>query len=271
MTTTANPAAGDGLLTRRRLLEGAGTATLAAGAVVVPLAADALPTADVVAENPKLLELGAKLPAVEKTYRDARRARWTTWKTWSPQWPLAPEPCTTPRHCGYGEMERDLSGTGLTRDGETYPRGIRTAEDMGRSLEEERKLLAQDDKRKRSYGREWRRYRVEHIAQAEAGLALLPGYLAECERIRKESNYEAVDAARRRSAEELVAFVRRVLVEPSRTMAGVTIKAQACAVLGRMPAYDRMCYLMGDTTGKDGDPIAALLANAVLDVLGATG
>lgn len=242
-------------ISRRAML-----ATIPATAAL-PAAALSTPEA---AENPNLLELGSELAAVEGAYQDALKNWQAAWAKWSPQWPLAPQPCCN-KFRG-GEIERDLSGRGLIREGEARPWYISAAEDMERDLERERELLAKDDKRKRSYGKRWRQYRYDHIAEAELGLALLPGYLAERDRIARESNFEAIHKARYRTSEELFAFVRRVLEEPSRTLTGVKIKAEACAALERMHSYDRMQGLVVDGT-KHKSNMAGLLGEALLGAL----
>ena len=244
--------------TRRNFLT---RAPLAVAALAAPVAA----LASVPDENPKLLELGAEFPAVEKAYQDALANWQAAWTEWSPQWPLAPEPCCNKWGWGHSrEMERDLTGQGLIREGEKDPWYIKTADEMERDLEMEREMLAKDHKRKRSYGKAWRQYRHDNIAEAELGLALLPAYLAERDRIKRESNFETINKARHRTSEDLFAFARRVLGEPSYTLAGVKIKAEACSALGRMHSYDATWGHVGDST-KNKSSMAGLLGQALLD------
>ena len=251
-------------LTRRTLL----AAVSAVGATALSQAgtANASPRTEQT-ENPKLLKLRGELPAVEKAYQDALSTWQAAWAEWSPQWPLAPEPCCNKWGEFSGrEMERDLTGQGLIRDGEKAPWYIKSISEMEKDIERELASLAKDDKRKRSYGKRFRQYRHDAIAEAELGLALLPGYLAERDRVARESNFAAINKARFRTSQDLFAFVRLVLTEPSHTLAGVKIKAEACATLGRMHPYDAAWGHVGDTPKNKGS-MAGLLGAALLEVV----
>jgi len=249
-------------LNRRDLLT---RAPAALAVIASPAVASAVPAT---AENPKLLALGAKLPEIEQAYQDALKAWSAAWNLWSPQWPLAPEACCSKwgAEVGGREMERDIRGVGLIREGARAPWMIKTAAEMEQDIERARESLARDDRRKRSAGKRFRRYRHEEIASGELGLALLPGYLAERERIRRESGFEAIDKARNRTADALFAFAREVLAEQSSTIEGVRIKAQACAALGRMHSYDARWAQLGDTA-KHKASMAGLLGKALLEVI----
>ncbi len=80
------------------------------------------------------------------------------------------------------EIERDLRGAGIRREGQRSAWTIKTAAEMEQDIERAREMLAKDDKRKRSYGKRFRQHRYNEIAEAELGLALLPGYLTEIDR-----------------------------------------------------------------------------------------
>lgn len=219
-------------------------------------------------ENPELLLLGKKLPEIEQAYHDALAAWREAWRIWSPQWPLAPEPCCNKwSGSGYGrELERDLRGAGLRREGQSSAWTIKSAAEMERDIDRARAALAKDDKRKRSYGKLFRDYRHEEIAEAELGLILLPGYLAECERIKRESGFEEIEAARQRTAHKLFEFAREIVSVKSTTIEGVTIKASACAAVGRMRHGDVMYEQLTDSTTHE-QPMAALLGQALLEVI----
>ncbi|MGA0617421.1 hypothetical protein [Paracoccus sp. KR1-242] len=243
-------------------------AAFAAGTVPVAALDRAVEAEAQTQENPELLVLGEKLPEIEQAYQEARAAWFEAWEFWSPQWPLAPEQCCNKwGGLGYGrELERDLVGCGLIRDGEAAPWSIKTAAEMEEDIDRARALLAKDDKRKRSLGKGFRRYRYQEIATAELGLALLPGYLAERARIVRESGFAEIHKKRNTTSSDLFALVRRIVTEPSRTMEGVKIKAAACAALSRMHRTD--CYLghMDDSlTHKTS--LAGMLGAALLEVI----
>lgn len=239
-------------------------APVALAAIGTPAAAA---TIAVPAENPALLALGEELPKVEQAYQDALTAWRTAWDFWSPQWPLAPEACCNKYGAsGYNrELERDLRGAGLKREGESTCWTIKTAAEMEREIDWQRELLAKDDKRERSYGKRFRQYRHDAIAEAELGLALLPGYLAEVDRIKRESSFKAIDKERHRATDAIFAFVRKVLMEPSQTIEGVRIKARACAAINRLHSYDRNIGNLDAFKHKEYLP--ALLGAAVLEVI----
>lgn len=246
-------------------------APLAMAVVAAPVAAaEATVDLPTQTENPTLLALGADLPKTEQAYQAALKTWQAAWAEWAPQWPLAPDVCCNKYGAsGYNrELERDLTGAGLRREGETCTWYIKTAEEMECDIERAREALAKDDKRKRSWGKSFRQYRYQEIQDAELGLALLPGYLAERERVRTESNFDAIHVARIKTREALFAFVRRVLTEPSHTSEGVMIKAQACAALNRMHRYDQCMAAMTDTIDNI-DCMAGLLGQAMLESLNA--
>lgn len=239
-------------------------APVALAAIGAPVAAATIAAP---AENPALLALGEELPKVEQTYQDALTAWRTAWDFWSPQWPLAPEACCNKwGSTGYGrELERDLRGAGIRREGQSTCWTIKTTSEMENDIDRARELLAKDDKRKRSYGKRFRQYRHEEIADAELGLALLPGYLTEIEQIKRESDFEAIDKERHRATDAIFAFARIVLAEQSLTLEGVKIKARACAAINRLHPYDRKFGDMG--AWKYETNITGLLGAAVLEVI----
>lgn len=246
-------------------------APIAMAVVAAPVAAaEAQAMLPVQEENPALLSLGAKFQQAEQAFQDALQTWRAAWAEWSPQWPLAPDVCCNKYGAsGYNrEPERDLTGVGLRREGEKCTWYIKTAEEMEHEIEKAREALAKDDKRKRSYGKAFRQYRYQEIADAELGLILLPGYLAERARVERESNFAAINKARSDTAQNLFVLTRQILAEQSLTVEGVQIKARACASLGRMPAYEQMWGQMIDNT-EHKDCMAGLLGKAMLDLLSA--
>lgn len=264
METEERACANGGGMKRRQLLTRALLGTAFMGVPVAVAEASARPAMP--AENPNLIALGAELPNIEQAYLGAVKKWSAAWTEWAPQWPLAPEACCQKFH-GH-EMERDLTGMGLTRDGETAPWYVKTAAQMECDIDTAREALAKDDKRKRSYGKRFRQYRHDEIAQAELGLALLPGYLAERERVKRESGFDAIDKERYRASDAVFEFARRVLEEHSLTAEGVRIKVQACAALGRMHPYDRSWGRMRDSIGNR-PCMASVLAEAMLEAMDA--
>ncbi|SEC27552.1 hypothetical protein [Rhodobacter sp. 24-YEA-8] len=100
----------------------------------------------------------------------------------------------------------------------------------------------------------------------ELGIELLPGYLAECDRVKRGSNYRAVNAARTRAADRMFEFAREVLAAPSVTLDGVAIKARAVAALRLLRSYERRWSNIADI-GLHEQNMAALLGQALVDVL----
>lgn len=246
-------------------------APLAMAVVAAPVAAaEAQAILPVQAENPTLLALGAEFQQAEQAFQDALQTWRTAWAEWSPQWPLAPDVCCNKYGAsGYNrEREHDLTGAGLCREGERCAWYIKTADELEGEIESARESLAKDDKRKRSYGKSFRRYREQEIADAELGLILLPGYLAERERVQRESNFAAINKARSDTAQNLFVLTRQILAEQSLTVEGVQIKARACAAIGRLPAYEQMWGQMRDNT-EHKDCMAGLLGKAMLEILNA--
>lgn len=240
--------------TTRRALIGAIPALAVAPAFSAPLQ----PT---VQENSALIALSQQTAEIEATYRDAVAAFDEMMRIWSPQWPLAPEACCR-KHNG-GDLERDILGSGLQRKGEKKCWSIMTAADLEQRRDRALELLAKDDRRKRSYGRKFREHWSDELAQAEIGLALLPGYHAECARIKRESNADAVGQAVMDAAAAIYRHAREVLAQPSLTKSGVKIKADACAAIGRMRSYDRHLSDLRDL-GAGRTSLAVMLAEAVI-------
>lgn len=251
-------------LTRRALLSAAPAAALvpAASLAALPSITATLPAE----ENPQLLALGEQLPSIEAAYTSARHAWFTAWAEWNPQWPLAPECCLHSWQMYSSRIERDLSGKGLIRPGSKDSRSIKTQQELEWEIAWSTQQLERDARRKRSWGKRFVQRETEKLAQAKLGLKLLPGYLAECERIKRASNFDAIDSARHEAARNVIAFARKVLQEPSRTIEGVRIKARAAALIGQMHGYDQVTGTLGDGITQNGS-LAALLGEAVLAVL----
>lgn len=220
------------------------------------------------AENPALLALGEDLPKVEAAYRAASEARRDAWRLWSKQWPLAPDACCNLDWCGWSDRaERDLSGAALIRPGRDRPVRVNTVREMEDRAELMRKCLAKDNRRKRKESKKTRAYWQGEIARCELGVQLLPSYLAECDRIRLESAYDTLRVQQDEARRALFALARAALAEKASTSRGLKIKAEICAALGAMGAYDVNFGQIEDATRNPASNMAALLASAVLDAI----
>ncbi|WP_112313275.1 hypothetical protein [Pseudogemmobacter bohemicus] len=240
-------------------------APVAALAPLTVCAASAV-AAPEVAENPALLALGEELPRVEAAYHAACAAWDAMWREWRPKWPLAPDPCVVQGGGWLGELERNLDGFGLVRPGQERP--MRRLELLNMEGRRNTMLgaLARAARRKRPTSKKTLLYWQSEADRAELGVALLPGYLAECERIKKASNFDAVDAARIDARDRMFDFARQVLQEASSTIEGVQIKARAVAALGNLRTYDATLGNLRDMTGPKGH-MGAMLGKALLEVL----
>ncbi|SIS58988.1 hypothetical protein [Paracoccus saliphilus] len=219
-----------------------------------------------VPENPRLIELGRQAQAHEKAYQDALATWRASWIDWSPKWPLAPDCCVDDyRGVFSGEIERNLKGAGLVREGKVHPMRVYTVEQLERRREHMIEVLAKDDRRKRKASKKTRAYWQSEVERCDLGLELLPAYLAETQRIKDESRFPEIDNARHRTARDLFAVVRQVLSEPSHTIQGVKIKAEAAAAIGRLNSYDRLWSGMDDNTRNE-QHLAALLAESLIAV-----
>ncbi|NPD14456.1 hypothetical protein HOY34_04485 [Xinfangfangia sp. D13-10-4-6] len=242
--------------------------TAAPVAALAPLAVCEAPSvaAPAPAENPALLALGQELPGVEAAYHNACTAWDAMWREWHPQWPLAPDPCVVQGGGWIGEIERDLNGSGLVRPGQDKPMRRLELHNMESRRDSMLAALARDAKRKKPSSRRTLNYWQSEIDRAELGIALLPGYLSECERIRKASDFEALEAARVAARDRMFDFARQVLGEPAATIEGVRIKARAVAALGNLRPYDATWGNLRDMTGPKGH-MGAMLGRALLEVL----
>lgn len=246
---------------RRQLLAAASAAALTP---IAAFAAGSPIPVQLVEENPALLALGEELPRVEAEYHAACAAWDAMWREWHPQWPLAPDPCVM-ENCGWPEeSERTLTGEPLVRAGRNHSLRVLRLDHLEWRRASSLEALAKDARRKRKSSRETLAYWQSEVDRSELGLALLPGYLAECERIKRESKVEALTKARRAASERVFAFARKVLQEPSSTVAGVRIKAQAAAALGRLSNHDANWGRLMDISQNQGQ-LVVLLAKAMLD------
>lgn len=250
---------------RRQILAAASAAALAPiAAIAVDASVSVLPQA----ENPTLLALGEELPRIEAEYHAACAAWDAMWREWSPKWPLAPDPCVTEGSGFSYEIERDLTGEGLVRAGRKSPLRLLTLNHLEWRRDHMLAVMAKDARRKRKAGAKTLAYWQSEVASSELGIALLPGYLAECERIKRESNVVPLEKARWDAVHRMFAFARQVLQEPSHTVAGLRIKAQAVAALARLRRSDAMWGNMKDIRERS-DLMAVLLGKAMLDLLAA--
>ena len=126
----SGPISSSPALDRRRLLLGLAAASSAAALPsIATAAAKVTPT-----ENPALVRLGEKLPAINAEYLAAAKAEVSIVAAWSAHWPLAPEALIKP-YRDDSAMERTLTGAGLTRQGQQWPRLIITVAEIQHDID----------------------------------------------------------------------------------------------------------------------------------------
>lgn len=241
--------------------------TAAPVAAIIPLVVSGRSAASlgVEAENPVLIELGKAQTAVEANYHEACAAWDAMWEKWSPQWPLAPDTCVCEGGLWSSDYECDLSGAELIRHGEVRPKRIFRIADMEARRAHMKDTLEKANRRKKPTSRKSMDYWHAEVGRAERGIAALPGYLAECDRIKAASDFKRIDEERKLARDRMFAFAREVLEEPSSTIDGVKVKAAALAAIGRLRAPDDFIGNTQDSiTGKV--HMAALLGQAIVDL-----
>ena len=231
--------------------------------MVLPLASPAM--ADLADESPDLLKAAQDAARAEAAFNAALQACRASVAKWSARWPLAPEPCIQADWHGSlgGNFERDLEGRALVRPGMDHPAKLRSMEELESRADHMRMAAAKDLKRRRQASQKTRAYWLTEATRCELGATLLPAYLAECARIKAASNIDALVEARQETAKAIFRAVWQVLALPHRAAAGLRIKAEAVAILGRMPNPDMQWSALIEA-GPGKPSMAAVLAEAIL-------
>ncbi|OWJ76985.1 hypothetical protein [Haematobacter genomosp. 1] len=265
-----NPISGTdpGMPSRRAILKGVAVAPIIAlPTAALPFAPPPAAPQPAVAENPKLLALGEELPRVEAAYREAVAAWDVMWREWEPKWPLAPDVCTGQRASYGSDIERDLRGAGLFREGQDEPLRVMSLAYMEWNRERCLEKLAKNDRRKRKVSAKTVAYWQSEVERMDRAMLLLPGYLEECDRIRRASDFQTINEARNVASEGVFTFAQKVLSEPSTTIAGIRVKAEAIAVIGRMRRWDASIWSMRYAAGPPAESMIVMLGNAMLEVV----
>ncbi|MGR9188812.1 hypothetical protein ACU8NE_03900 [Rhizobium leguminosarum] len=215
-------------MNRRSLLMGLAAASVAAAG---PTVASAI-TPAAVAENEELLRLGNELPAASAAFFAARAKRSAAIAEWSPRWPVAPEALIVRGGGAFTDSERSLTGRGIVRDGEEWPRKVTTAEGLAWQIDRSKRLLKGktiDRQKVRGLTRkDWEQRLDEDLTDH----AIAEQYEASCQQIRDASGYQAINAAFIDAAKAVVSIIGAIMAQPERTMAGVVIKAEAVSLTG---------------------------------------
>lgn len=231
MPNSPVPAAGEAMPTmnRRSLLMGLAAASVAAGTAT---AAAAETSVAIPPENEELLRLGNELPNVAAAFHSARERSRAILAKWSPRWPVAPDQIIRPRSWYTNEIERDIHGTGITRDCEQRPHGIHTTQSLTCRLDRAKKVLKgrSIDKRKiEGLSRpEWE----AELAETNTVYSAAELYEADCQRIRDASGYDKAREAYKRATADVARIISSIMAQPAHTMAGIVIKAQALSLSG---------------------------------------
>lgn len=232
MPITAVRAAAEGMpaLNRRRLLLGLAAASTAAavGTVVTDTGATAAP-----AENPDLIVIGNRTPAIEQAYADAWAHEKEVIGAWAPKWPAAPAELTAKRSHSH-ELERDFFGA-------HHGRHIYTSGDFEWRLHRASSALKSRSKSPSAWHtgstrEEWQ----ADFDEASRLLLIAKKYEAKTAHIEKASGYKHAWEARHTAAQALADHITAVLDQPDFTIEGMLIKAEALAAWGRVSEKDRI-------------------------------
>lgn len=232
-------------------------ASAAAGTASASVIAAKTFKADKWNENPKLLELGAKIPAIEAEFVDAKATVEAIIKEWGPKWPLAPVEILIVGRRGSEGMERDIDGQGIERKGLGGSLCIISAKSLKRDCDRANRVLRRKDIANRKW---WGRSKDEWEAERdrlEKALALARDYEARKAEVLRLSGIEGAKERRSASRDALIELVRAVMAEKETTLAGVAIKARAVAAWGNVEEFYR--HFTVGSTGWGSD-----LAEAVL-------
>lgn len=231
-------AAAEGMpeINRRRLLLGLASASTAAAVGAMPAPALASPA---IAENPRLLELASKLPALVSAHNEAQQAQDAVEAKWNAVWPWAPDELTAlgTAHPWEGkqpgEPEMRVMGGYLWRKGDAFPRRIVVTT---RKLWGEFNLVRyhlgvlRKGKQKKSGGKTEAAWRDE-LARLERQHGIAETYEKECARLKgpATAEYETKWTVTHRFRDEMEDLIAAMMNEPDLTMEGLLIKAQALA------------------------------------------
>lgn len=235
----SGPISSSPALDRRRLLLG-----LAAASSAAALPSIALASARVTAtENPALVRLGDVLPAVAAEYLAAAKAEASIVAEWSTRWPLAPEALIKP-YRDDSAMERTLTGAGLTRRGQQWPRPVFTAAEIRHNIDGIRQMLRR--KRRAPFGPvNWRGIKLVadqwELDLAERGklLAIAERYEADKAAVLDASGYALAHSRLKGATQALGDLVAEIMAQPEATMLGVVVKARALAAWGNTDLLTR--------------------------------
>ena len=233
-TISSSPA-----LDRRRLLMGLAAASSAAALPSIAMA-EAKVTST---ENPALVRLGDALPAVAAEYLAAATAEASIVAEWSTRWPLAPEALIKP-YRDDSAMERTLTGAGLIRQGQQWPRPVITAAEIQLGIDGIRQSLRR--KRRDPFGPvNWRGIKLVpdqwELALAERGklLAIAERYEADKAAVLDASGYTPAHSRMKAATQALGDMVAEIMAQPEATMLGVVVKAQALVAWGNTDLLTR--------------------------------
>jgi len=210
---------------RRRLLLGLAAASTAAATIRVSAAVNPAQT-----ENPRLIELGDSLQALEAACLVARDKVHAIEAYWGPRWPKTPAALL-----GEGnEVDRDFQGYPIYQRGrpmiqQTYA----SPDDISWFLHRARRIVRGRTVDRRTIlggGRpEWE----QELARLRRLQPIAKRHEARRARIMKQSGYKAAKTAREIAMRNLGDAVSEAVALPAGGMAGVMIKAQALAAWGR--------------------------------------
>jgi hypothetical protein len=228
-------------LNRRRLLIGLAAASTAAA---VPAAAIATaPTLP--AENPELIRLGDMIATVAAEFHAAAQNEESVFAEWNHRLPRAPHELRQ-SDGGTDDVERDLSGLGISENGQlVYVIGSdwfihrrKGCEKALRSKRPRHPLTAQQTAEIK-----------DDLAQYRQWEATSLEYEAERQRVFDASGYAAVKAARRAALTKFGELIRAIMAEPAESMTGVIVQAQALEAWGAVPLLDQVLATVSDKEG----------------------
>lgn len=245
MPNTSVRAAAEGLpeINRRLLL---GLAAASTAAATLKVAAEINPAS---MENPRLIELGNALPALEAACLKARDRVYAIEAAWAPRWPKTPAALL-----GEGdEIDRDFRGYAINEPGtplrhQKYarPSDIDWRVDNARRIVRGRTI---DRRNIRGGGRaDWE----QELARLRQLQPIARRHEAHRARVMKQSGYKPAKVAREIAMRNLGDLVSEAVAIPATGMTGVMIKAQALAAWGRYAdALWNMSYPGALTWGSD--------------------
>lgn len=211
--------------TRRSLLAG-----LAASSIAATAAGSAQATSN--PENPKLVELGEKLSPISESHVRARKARLDCYHATMKDWPKPHESITSWQKVAFSSLEYEYDVEGRSISLKCPDRGTRriySSEGLERQIASTKDTIARAERRKikaKNYAERDRRWKDE-IRDYKAKLRHAQTYERECQRLKRASGIEALSDDESAAREALSDHITAIMKEPSRTMLGVLIKAQA--------------------------------------------